>query len=668
MRTGQQRYIVLIIPGCYARLPQESVQEKRSESPNRTGCRDLHGENALISAAVAAGTSYASGALSGKYGGNTDMTKAMFGDILSTGTNVLVEYGKQQTWGKDKSGYDALGRPDMGRFGALAGSLGIAAYKDHKAAELKAAREAEIAQADKLAREGNKQKAIEILMAGGYFKDRKDAEAYVLKVKAQAEGLPEGDLVKDSKGNFFVRDKDGILHPLPKGSQSRLGGVELAMPEFMSDSTEYIRAWAKTMERAAAAWHHDLWDIPEENTGSGRPGAEPQRNVKPGNDLRMPADPDLPLDNPVYREDLYKRIEISSQDIRGLQIAARGRVDIQPVIDGILRQRFTPAEIKVYNQVAPKLGTGPANWERVSSGFTKTFYYELAKLGSHVVTGIKYALGAGGDKSYSDYYDSDPRNTYIAAQILRLEERHKNVQATLLFGDDYEKSMIEAHRAGMDYLHGEMGAEGLILIGSLGVEGAVSRVVTRSLARAALGGLTGLSAGERKLVEAALSRAQTAAEKQEILDVFRRQLTAPPASPSVQTPSSLWNQSTASSAKLADNLGIPKGSGLDAHHIVAGELAEAQQARNILNKYQIDINAADNGVALVGGKGAPRDFLPRHHRGGGSESLHSTKGARMVNERLQDAVRGIQDWATARKAVLEELTKIRREITFGVFP
>ncbi len=126
-----------------------------------------------------------------------------------------------------------------------------------------------------------------------------------------------------------------------------------------------------------------------------------------------------------------------------------------------------------------------------------------------------------------------------------------------------------------------------------------------------------------------------------------------------------WEQEAPDSRKLARNLGIEPGSGLDAHHIVPGEKARGAEARELLNKYHIPINGKENGVALIGGKGAPQDALPRHHRGG---DLHSNDGIDALTARLNEAIDGIDDWSTARAKLIEELETIADEIREGEFP
>jgi hypothetical protein len=126
-----------------------------------------------------------------------------------------------------------------------------------------------------------------------------------------------------------------------------------------------------------------------------------------------------------------------------------------------------------------------------------------------------------------------------------------------------------------------------------------------------------------------------------------------------------WQQSAPNSQVLARNLGIGPGSGLDAHHIVPGTHRRGASARAILDRYQIDINAAENGLPVVGGRGAAQDVLPRRHRG---SRLHSHEGIDAVTQRLQSAVEDVSDWATGRQNVVNELRNIQNEILNGAFP
>jgi len=110
---------------------------------------------------------------------------------------------------------------------------------------------------------------------------------------------------------------------------------------------------------------------------------------------------------------------------------------------------------------------------------------------------------------------------------------------------------------------------------------------------------------------------------------------------------------------LRRNLGLEDGCGLDAHHIVESTGLRADPARRILDKYQVDINDAVNGIALK-----PSGSRPAHH----GQGLHSNLGIDAVSDRLRQATRNVNDWATARQALLDELDAIRREIINGTFP
>ncbi|WP_071593302.1 AHH domain-containing protein [Kamptonema formosum] len=87
--------------------------------------------------------------------------------------------------------------------------------------------------------------------------------------------------------------------------------------------------------------------------------------------------------------------------------------------------------------------------------------------------------------------------------------------------------------------------------------------------------------------------------------------------------------------------------GDEAHHIVASTHRRAQEARDILDRYGIDINDANNGIPL-----------PNHlHHGRG---LHSYRGIDEVRIRLRAA--------TSRDEAIEILTQISDEIRSGTFP
>lgn len=83
-----------------------------------------------------------------------------------------------------------------------------------------------------------------------------------------------------------------------------------------------------------------------------------------------------------------------------------------------------------------------------------------------------------------------------------------------------------------------------------------------------------------------------------------------------------------------------------AHHIVAGSAPEAQEAREILEKYGIDINSAENGVFLPTVKGVSS---AAYH-----PSLHTTLYYRIVNRLLRNA--------SSREDVIDILDSIREEL------
>jgi Pretoxin HINT domain/A nuclease family of the HNH/ENDO VII superfamily with conserved AHH len=119
--------------------------------------------------------------------------------------------------------------------------------------------------------------------------------------------------------------------------------------------------------------------------------------------------------------------------------------------------------------------------------------------------------------------------------------------------------------------------------------------------------------------------------------------------------SQTWDTSKNSSI-LRGNLGNKVNAGQDAHHVVASTHPRAQRARDLLDRYNIDINGADNGVGLLPGK---------HHGNG----LHSYDGIDEVTRRLERAERltGGGDWASSRIAIMEELRTIGLEIRSGGF-
>jgi hypothetical protein len=110
------------------------------------------------------------------------------------------------------------------------------------------------------------------------------------------------------------------------------------------------------------------------------------------------------------------------------------------------------------------------------------------------------------------------------------------------------------------------------------------------------------------------------------------------------------------SAELRKNLGLKKGDGLEAHHIVPSSHRQGQAARELLADHGIPINSAVNGVPL----------LPGAHRGVG---LHSFASINAVTRRLQDAVRGLAPGSAEAVAQLRQtLAAIGSEIASGSVP
>lgn len=88
-----------------------------------------------------------------------------------------------------------------------------------------------------------------------------------------------------------------------------------------------------------------------------------------------------------------------------------------------------------------------------------------------------------------------------------------------------------------------------------------------------------------------------------------------------------------------------------AHHIVAGNSKKAEQAREILQKYGVDVNAADNGVFLPTNKGISNSA---YH-----PSLHTDSYYRKVTEQLSQA--------TSKQDVQDILADIAEQLKMGKF-
>lgn len=129
---------------------------------------------------------------------------------------------------------------------------------------------------------------------------------------------------------------------------------------------------------------------------------------------------------------------------------------------------------------------------------------------------------------------------------------------------------------------------------------------------------------------------------------------------SLQGPDPDWKSTqtgnTSKNSKiLRGNLGLQKGDGNEAHHIVPSTHSKGNDARAILDKYQIDINAKENGVGIT---------KEQHQEVG----LHKHANINRINKRINLAQDGIENWGIAREAVLAELESIKTEILNGLFP
>src|SRR5262249_47307210 len=110
--------------------------------------------------------------------------------------------------------------------------------------------------------------------------------------------------------------------------------------------------------------------------------------------------------------------------------------------------------------------------------------------------------------------------------------------------------------------------------------------------------------------------------------------------------------------------------GREAHHIVQatnGKHRDFERARQLLLEHQIDINAAENGVALQSTKpGAKINPGLRNHHG---EGLHANDVGGETFRRLDEAAkRGGSDWAKRRQEIINELDRLRNDILEGRLP
>jgi hypothetical protein len=110
---------------------------------------------------------------------------------------------------------------------------------------------------------------------------------------------------------------------------------------------------------------------------------------------------------------------------------------------------------------------------------------------------------------------------------------------------------------------------------------------------------------------------------------------------------------------LRKNLGEPTGDAKHAHHILASTHPDAEEAREILEHYRIDINSKENGV-----------FLTKHQHE--QTKLHTRANIQAINVRIRDlhdnAVKEGMGWRKMRALIEFELGQIKREIVDGKFP
>jgi hypothetical protein len=101
--------------------------------------------------------------------------------------------------------------------------------------------------------------------------------------------------------------------------------------------------------------------------------------------------------------------------------------------------------------------------------------------------------------------------------------------------------------------------------------------------------------------------------------------------------------------------GVTRPEGYAAHHIAAGNAKAADPARKVLQKFNININSAANGV-----------FLPANRATIiiGGETVHST----LHTAAYYDAVNEALSEATTRQQVIDTLQRIGRALQSGDYP
>lgn len=118
------------------------------------------------------------------------------------------------------------------------------------------------------------------------------------------------------------------------------------------------------------------------------------------------------------------------------------------------------------------------------------------------------------------------------------------------------------------------------------------------------------------------------------------------------------------SAKLAQNMESAnmgkRPNCMAAHHIVAGDDKRADEARQILDTYNIDVNSAMNGVYLPHASDNCDGSGSAYHR-----SVHTDQYYERVNELLREAVAGL-DEVQAVRAINATLNMIRTNLMQGI--
>ncbi len=97
------------------------------------------------------------------------------------------------------------------------------------------------------------------------------------------------------------------------------------------------------------------------------------------------------------------------------------------------------------------------------------------------------------------------------------------------------------------------------------------------------------------------------------------------------------------------------GPGEEPHHLVQSTDKRAAAARELLDKYHIDVNGAENGIKLTS----------RIHQTSG---FQQNKAIHDLTDRLRQAAKGARSWEAARDRIMIELGRIRRDINAGRFP